>query len=91
MLFRSEDWRVDDKWPDYLDWCDQLYVAVPVDFPQELIPEEVGLIVADSFDAVSHRAAFAAPPLAPARRRQQLIRFGRACAERLRRATDPQP
>ena len=28
-----EDWRVDIKWPDYLDWCDQLYVAVPVDFP----------------------------------------------------------
>ena len=21
------------KWPDYLDWCDQLYFAVPVDFP----------------------------------------------------------
>ena len=28
-----EDWRVDIKWPDYLDWCDQLYFAVPVDFP----------------------------------------------------------
>ena len=40
-----EDWRVDAKWPDYLDWCDQLYVAVPVDFPQSLIPEEIGLIV----------------------------------------------
>src|SRR4029079_6793148 len=29
-----EDWRVDVKWPDYLAWCDQLYFAVPVDFPQ---------------------------------------------------------
>src|SRR5262249_56309164 len=44
-----EDWRVDQKWPDYLDWCDQLYVAVPVDFPQALIPEEIGLIVADAY------------------------------------------
>ena len=33
-----EDWRVDDKWPDYLDWCDQLYVAVPVDFPRPSFP-----------------------------------------------------
>src|SRR4029077_13624129 len=40
-----EDWRVDEKWPDYLDWCDQLYVAVPVDLPQMLIPGEIGLIV----------------------------------------------
>ena len=44
-----EDWRVDDKWPDYLNWCDLLYVAVPVDFPQALIPEEIGLIVADAY------------------------------------------
>ena len=32
-----EDWRVDQKWPDYLDWCDLLYCAVPGDFPQSLI------------------------------------------------------
>src|SRR4030095_6695149 len=44
-----EDWRVDVKWPDYLGWCDQLYFAVPVDFPQPLIPEDIGLIVADAY------------------------------------------
>ena len=43
-----EDWRADLKWPDYLDWCDQLYFAVSVDFPQALIPGEIGLIVADA-------------------------------------------
>src|SRR5262249_7809511 len=37
-----EDWRVDGKWPDYLGWCDLLYVAVPIDFPQALIPAEIG-------------------------------------------------
>ena len=47
-----EDWRVDDKWPDYLNWCDLLYVAVPIDFPQALIPEDVGLIVADAYGAI---------------------------------------
>ena len=30
-------------------WCDQLYFAVPVDFPQPLIPDEIGLIVADAY------------------------------------------
>ena len=44
-----EDWRVDDKWPDYLGWSDRFYVAVPVDFPQPLIPQEAGLIVADAY------------------------------------------
>jgi hypothetical protein len=44
-----EDWRVDAKWPDYLGWCDQLYFAVPIDFPQALIPEDIGLIVADAY------------------------------------------
>ena len=29
--------------------CDQLYFAVPVDFPQPLIPVEIGLIVADTY------------------------------------------
>src|SRR3977135_261710 len=41
-----EDWRVDEKWPDYLGWCDQLYFAVPIGFPQPFIPGESGLIVA---------------------------------------------
>ena len=67
-----EDWRVDIKWPDYLDWCDQLYVAVPIDFPQALIPEEIGLIrtglqkVARKLPGLSRfapsRAADAPPP-----------------------------
>src|SRR5436190_24389424 len=63
-----EDWRVDLKWPDYLEWCDQLYFAVPVDFPQALIPAEIGLIVADAYGA----AVLRPPPRRQlaARRRQ---------------------
>jgi hypothetical protein len=86
----AADYRGDRKWREYLDYCDWFSFAVPETFPLSLLPPEVGLIVADSFDAVSHRPAFAAPPLAPARRRQLLIRFGRACADRLRRTIDPE-
>src|SRR5258708_36883165 len=58
-----EDWRVDIKWPDYLGWCDQPYVAVPLHFPQALIPEGIGLIVADPYGGGSARP----PPPRPRR------------------------
>ena len=45
------DFRADRKWPEYRDYCDRLYFAVAGGFPQELIPEECGLIVADGFGA----------------------------------------
>src|SRR6266853_1180537 len=45
------DFRADRKWPDYRDFADRLYFAVPNQFPALLIPEECGLIVADSFGA----------------------------------------
>lgn len=84
-----EDWRVDGKWPDYLDWCDLLYVAVPVDFPQALIPEEVGLIVADAYGGEFLRH----PPRRPvtaARRKSLLIDCARLASERLARLLDPE-
>ena len=83
-----EDWRVDIKWPDYLDWCDQLYVAVPVDFPQALIPEEIGLIVADSYGGEILRPS-PRRPVAAARRKSLLIDCARLASERLARLEDP--
>jgi hypothetical protein len=83
-----EDWRVDDKWPDYLNWCDLLYVAVPVDFPQSLIPEEIGLIVADAYGGEILRH----PPrraVAAARRKSLLVDCARLGSERLARLEDP--
>jgi hypothetical protein len=87
----AADYRSDRKWREYLDYCDWFAFAVPESFPIGLLPQEVGLIVADAYDAVSHRAAMAAPALPPARRRQVLIRFARASADRLRRVIDPEP
>ncbi|HAI33117.1 MAG TPA: DNA repair protein MmcB-related protein, partial [Thalassospira sp.] len=46
-----EDFRVDQKWQSYLDYCDRFFFAVPMHFPKDLIPEDVGLIVADRFEA----------------------------------------
>jgi hypothetical protein len=43
------DFRADRKWRDYLAHCDRLYFAVGADMPLEIMPEEAGLIVADSY------------------------------------------
>jgi hypothetical protein len=84
-----EDWRVDQKWPDYLAWSDLLYFAVPVDFPQSLIAEDVGLIVADAYggEILRHPPR---RPVAPARRKALLIDCARLASERLARLEDPE-
>ena len=32
------DLRGDGKWPEYLDYCDLFYFAIPPDFPPEHVP-----------------------------------------------------
>ena len=83
-----EDWRVDGKWPDYLAWCDALLFAVPIAFPQDLIPPQVGLIVADSYGGELVRPA-QRTPLAAARRKSLLVDCARLASERLARLHDP--
>lgn len=84
-----EDWRVDQKWPDYRAWCDLLYFAVPVEFPQSLIAEDVGLIVADAYggEVLRHPPR---RPVAAARRKALLIDCARLASERLARLEDPE-
>ncbi len=77
-----EDFAVDQKWPDYRDYCDRFFFAVTEDFPRELIPENVGLIVADGFGGAILRE----PPLqtlAGARRKAVTLLFARLAALRL--------
>src|SRR5918998_1307543 len=45
------DFRADRKWPDYRDFCDRFFFAVPQTLPFEIFPEEAGLIAADGFGA----------------------------------------
>ena len=83
----------DSKWTDYLDYCDRFYWAVPPGLARILdedryLPGEAGLIVADRYDAVVIRQA-AHRPLAPARRKAELLRFARRAARRLSAQIDP--
>lgn len=82
------DFRSDNKWPDYLDYCDHFYFAVPEDFPQDLIPEECGLIVADAYGAVILRASEEAR-LNGSRRRMLLLRYAEVAGRRLMQFIDP--
>ena len=82
------DFRADAKWPEYLDYCDRFYFAVPEAFPLEALPDQHGLIIADRFGAAIVREANRSP-IAAARRKSLLIRFARIAAERLARAGDP--
>ena len=83
------DFRADRKWPDYRDFCDRFFFAIPEEVPESLIPEECGLIVADAYGAELSRMAPAAK-LAAARRARVLRDIARTAACRLVRSTDPQ-
>jgi hypothetical protein len=83
-----EDFRTDQKWPEYQPWCDRFFFAVPEQFPHELVPEDCGLMVADDWGAVILRE----PPvraLPHARRKALTLRAALAAAERLLRLSDP--
>jgi hypothetical protein len=47
-----DDFRADNKWPEYREFCDRLFFAVAPDFPQQMLPPDTGLIVADRFGAM---------------------------------------
>jgi hypothetical protein len=88
------DLRADVKWPDYLDYCDRFFWAVPVHFPMDpfesaaRFPERNGLLVADRYAAAVVRTA-AWTPLHASRRKAETLRFARCAAARLMRAADP--
>jgi hypothetical protein len=82
------DFRADRKWPEYWEFCDRLYFAIGDGFPQDLIPAECGLILADGFGAAILREP-ETRPLAAARRKALTLRFAMAAAGRLRRLLDP--
>lgn len=76
------DYLADGKWPDYADFCDAFWFAVPEDFPIALLPESEGYIVADAFGGAIVREA-ARHGLNAARRKALLIQFARLAALRL--------
>lgn len=76
------DFKSDNKWHEYMDYCDRLTFAVADDFPQELIPPQAGLIVADAFFGAVIREA-PETRLVAARRKAVTLRFARLAAARL--------
>jgi hypothetical protein len=80
-----DDYRVDRKWQEYAPFCDAFYFAVAPEFPADILPDDVGLIVADGFGGDVIREAIPAP-LAAARRKAMLIGFGRLSAFRMLRS-----
>ena len=83
------DYRSDDKWREYLPWCDAFYFAVVEDFDRTVLPDGVGVMVADRYGA----AVIAPSPefkMAPARRKALTLRFARTAGRRLMRLDKPE-
>ena len=83
-----EDFMSDEKWQNYLPWCDQYFWAVPTDFPVDILPEQTGVFWADGYDAELMRDA-PIRTLSPARRKSIIHRFARRAARRLAVLRDP--
>jgi hypothetical protein len=85
----------DQKWPEYLEYCDRYFWAVPAGFDyspiesEAFLPERTGLIVADAYDAQIIRPA-ALVPLAAARRKVEVQRLARLAMRRLMAIADPE-
>jgi hypothetical protein len=83
-----EDFRADGKWPEYREYCDRLFFAIPQDMDQEIMPSDAGLIVADNWGAEILREP-GEVPLHASRRRALTLAFARAAALRLHGLYDP--
>ena len=83
-----DDWRTDAKWADYGAYCDAFAFAVSPEFPTDVLPADLGLIVADAYGGAVVREPIEMP-LQPARRRAVLMRFAALAADRLQNLVDP--
>ena len=81
------DFRADSKWPDYLEFCDNFFFAVPQGFPIDVLPENEGLMIADRWDATIIRPS-AERAMHASRRKALTLRFARQAAQRLHRLND---
>jgi len=84
----------DNKWPDYLEFCDRFYWGLPPDLDRgpletdDYRPDCCGIILADGYDAEIVRPA-PSQPLASARRKVEVERLARIAMRRLVVASDP--
>jgi hypothetical protein len=76
------DLKSDNKWRDYLDYCELFYFAIPPDFPPEHVPPKTGLIVADRYGGSIVKQA-QSQMLHASRRKAVTVSFAKVAAERL--------
>jgi hypothetical protein len=76
------DLRGDQKWPEYLEFCELFYFAIPPDFPDEHVPTGTGLIVADRYGGAIVRPS-PRTLLHASRRKAVTLSFAKVAAERL--------
>lgn len=77
-----EDLRVDNKWPEYRQFCDRLFFATLPDVPMEIFPQDCGFIVSDGYGADMLREAPAHALSSPARK-ALMLRYARSGSQRL--------
>ena len=82
------DFRSDQKWHEYREYCDALLFAVAPDFPVDILPPEAGLILADAYGAEIIRAA-PEHRLPAARRKALVAQVATTAARRLQALLDP--
>jgi hypothetical protein len=82
------DFRADDKWLDYVPYCDGFSFAVADHFPLKILPETCGVLVADSYGATVIRPA-PMHRLHASRRKALMVRFAHGAGQRLMAMTDP--
>jgi hypothetical protein len=82
------DFRADQKWPEYREYCDALLFAVAPDFPSEILPDAAGLILADAYAGELLRTP-PQHPLAAARRKALTLAIARTASMRLHAQIDP--
>ncbi|WP_188407988.1 MmcB family DNA repair protein [Agaricicola taiwanensis] len=83
-----EDFRVDRKWQEYRQHCDRLFFSVAIEFPQEVLPPDAGLVVADAYGGQLLRPA-PEHRLSAHTRKALTLRFARLAAARCHASIDP--
>lgn len=82
------DFRTDQKWQGYLEWCDRFFWAVDTEFPTEILSDDTGLMIADGYGGEIIRMGPEAR-LAGARRKVMMQKFARHAARRHHWERDP--
>ncbi len=84
------DFQGDHKWEGYLEWCDRFFWCVDENFPDDLLPENMGKIVADGFGAeiLAYGPEY---QLAASRRKVLTRKIARTAMSRFQAHVDPTP